>query len=77
MPYRDAGSGLVSTAPAAAKPAAILVERGDVVPQVTGDSLDSARALESFPELSDLLAREYVPAVDTGRFVGWLLRPPS
>ncbi len=56
------------------KPAAILVERGDVVPQVTGDSIDSAGALEGFAELRDLLARDYVPVVDTGRFVGFVRR---
>ncbi len=56
------------------KPAAILVARGDVIPWVTGDSLDSAGALETFPELRELLAREYLRTADTGRWVCWLRR---
>ncbi len=56
-------------------PAAIVVERGDVIPQVTGDLLDSAQALEGFAGLRDLLARDYAVAADTGRYICWLRRP--
>jgi len=59
------------------KPEAILVERDDVLPGVTGDALDSAHALEQFAGLRELLDRDYAVAADTGRFVCWLRRPGS
>jgi hypothetical protein len=40
-------------------PAAIVVERRDVMPVVTGDTIDSADTLPSFPALRDLLAARY------------------
>jgi hypothetical protein len=40
-------------------PAAIVVERRDVFPMVTGDAIDSADTLRSFPELAGLLASRY------------------
>ncbi|MEO8056513.1 MAG: glycosyltransferase family 39 protein [Acidobacteriota bacterium] len=49
-------------------PAAIVVERGDVIPQVTGDSLDSDRALESFAGLRTLLETSYEEEKGTARF---------
>jgi hypothetical protein len=56
------------------KPEAILVERGDVMPDVTGDRLDSVHALERFVGLRKLLDRDYAVATDTGRYVCWLRR---
>jgi 4-amino-4-deoxy-L-arabinose transferase-like glycosyltransferase len=44
---------------AAGRPAAIVVEHRDVFPMVTGDAIDSADTLASFPELRDLLAGRY------------------
>jgi hypothetical protein len=37
-------------------PAAIIVERRDVFPMVTGDAIDSADTLAGFPQLRDLIA---------------------
>jgi hypothetical protein len=44
---------------AARPPAAIVVERGDVFPFVTGDALDSAHSLLGFPELLELIRTRY------------------
>jgi hypothetical protein len=44
---------------AARLPAAIVVERNDVFPMVTGDALDSRDTLGRFPELTALLAERY------------------
>jgi hypothetical protein len=44
---------------AVSHPAAIVVEHRDVFPMVTGDMLDSADTLATFPELVDLLATRY------------------
>lgn len=44
---------------AARPPAAIVVERHDVFPMVTGDAIDSADTLHDFPALRDLLATRY------------------
>jgi len=40
-------------------PAAIVVQRNDVFPMVTGDTLDSRRALATFPEFERLLDTRY------------------
>jgi hypothetical protein len=40
-------------------PAAIVVQRNDVFPMVTGDTLDSRRALATFPELDHLIESGY------------------
>jgi dolichyl-phosphate-mannose-protein mannosyltransferase len=40
-------------------PAAIVVQRNDVFPMVTGDTLDSRRALATFPALAGLLEDDY------------------
>ena len=42
------------------KPAAIVVERRDVFPVVTGDNLDSTASLRTFPELLEMLNEQYV-----------------
>ena len=42
-----------------AAPTVIAVQRGDIFPKVTGDNLDSARALWEFPELAALMDRNY------------------
>jgi hypothetical protein len=61
----------------ASPPELIVVQRGDLLPLVTGDELDSERALEQFPELLALIAREY-ERVDTVRhFVLYERRPPG
>jgi Dolichyl-phosphate-mannose-protein mannosyltransferase len=44
---------------AAYPPAAIVVQQNDVFPMVTGDTLDSRRALATFPELDRLIATNY------------------
>jgi hypothetical protein len=44
---------------AARPPAAIVVQRNDVFPMVTGDTLDSRRALATFPALESLLTSRY------------------
>ncbi len=44
---------------AAHPPAAIVVQRNDVFPMVTGDTLDSRRALATFPALEQLIASRY------------------
>jgi hypothetical protein len=49
-------------------PAAIVVERGDVIPQMTGESSDSNQALERFAELRTLLATGYDEEKGTSRF---------
>lgn len=46
----------------AGRPAAIVVERHDVFPMVTGDSIDSADTLKDFPALRDRLADRYTLA---------------
>ena len=53
---------------AARPPALILVQHGDRFPIVTGDNLDSAQALYSFPELEQLIADQYEPAGEVRRF---------
>jgi Dolichyl-phosphate-mannose-protein mannosyltransferase len=40
-------------------PRVVVVEHGDIFGFVTGDDLDSHRALETFPELAEILARDY------------------
>jgi hypothetical protein len=40
-------------------PAAIVVQRNDVFPMVTGNTLDSRREVPNFPELALLLERDY------------------
>ncbi len=59
----------------AAKPSAIVVEHGDVFPMVTGDNLDSARSLWNFPELRDLMDRQYDLAANVGHFDVYLRSP--
>jgi hypothetical protein len=49
-------------------PAAIVVERGDVIPQVTGDFSDSNQALERFAGLRTLLETGYDEERGTTRF---------
>ncbi|WP_438004897.1 glycosyltransferase family 39 protein [Sorangium sp. So ce321] len=48
---------------AARPPAAIVVERRDVFPSVTGDGLDSRDTLDGFPALAGLLEERYELAV--------------
>ncbi|XXX74432.1 glycosyltransferase family 39 protein [Sorangium sp. So ce134] len=48
---------------AASPPAAIVVERHDVFPSVTGDALDSRDTLDGFPALAGLIDERYELAV--------------
>src|SRR5581483_7004824 len=41
-------------------PSVFVVEHDDVFSFVTGDDLDSSRALDGFPELAEILERQYV-----------------
>jgi hypothetical protein len=49
-------------------PAVIVVERRDVFPVVTGDNLDSASSLRTFPELANLVNDQYQFAERVGDF---------
>jgi hypothetical protein len=55
-------------------PAAVVVERRDVFPMVTGDAIDSADTLREFPALSDLLAARYQLATTIEDFDVYLER---
>ena len=58
-------------------PQLIAVQRNDVFPAVTGDDLDSRRALLTFPELSGLIERDYrlIEAIED--FELYERRPPE
>ncbi len=49
-------------------PAVIIVEHSDVIPWVTGDNLDSAAALQDFPELTALIRDRYQMATRIEKF---------
>jgi len=53
-------------------PAAIVVERNDVFPMVTGDVIDSRSALDDFAALSELLAERYEAATSIEDFEVYL-----
>ncbi|WP_437973982.1 glycosyltransferase family 39 protein [Sorangium sp. So ce295] len=53
---------------AASPPAAIVVERHDVFPSVTGDVIDSRDTLNGFPELAGLIEQRYELAVSIEDF---------
>jgi hypothetical protein len=55
-------------------PEVILTEIGDRFPSVTGNSMDSAQALEGFSELRDFLTRYYRSVGRNERFVRYLRR---
>ncbi|MBN2192532.1 MAG: glycosyltransferase family 39 protein [Polyangiaceae bacterium] len=59
---------------AAKPPAAIVVQRGDRFSKVTGDDLDSAGALGTFPELRATLERDFVIAGDIRDFTIYVRR---
>jgi hypothetical protein len=48
-------------------PEVVVVEHGDVFPLVTGDKLDSAHALSTFPELARFLSVPYAPGPRFGK----------
>jgi hypothetical protein len=54
-------------------PDVVVVERGDAMPTLTGNDLDSEQALAGFPELASILSRGYERAFRTSRFD--VLRP--
>jgi hypothetical protein len=58
----------------AGRPAAIVVERRDVFPMVTGDAIDSADTLKEFPALRDRLAERYDRATTIEDFDVYLER---
>jgi hypothetical protein len=58
----------------ARRPRAIVVERRDVFPMVTGDAIDSADTLPGFPELEGLLAGGYRREESIGDFDLYLAR---
>lgn len=60
---------------AAAPPAAIVVERRDVFPMVTGSTLDSADSLPDFPALQGLIASRYRRETTIEDFDVYLERP--
>jgi hypothetical protein len=53
---------------AARPPAVVVVQRNDVFPMVTGDTLDSRRALATFPELEQLIDSNYELATSVEDF---------
>jgi hypothetical protein len=55
-------------------PRAIVVERRDVFPMVTGEAIDSRDALDGFAELADLIAERYEPAESIEDFEIFFLR---
>jgi hypothetical protein len=55
-------------------PEAIVVQRNDVFPMVTGDTLDSHRALSTFPALAALLEHDYELATNVEDFELFLRR---
>ncbi|WP_437645215.1 glycosyltransferase family 39 protein [Sorangium sp. So ce362] len=59
---------------AASPPTAIVVERHDVFPSVTGDALDSRDTLDGFPALADLIDDRYELAVRIEDFEIYLER---
>jgi len=59
---------------AARPPAAIVVERYDVFPMVTGDVIDSRDALNGFPALADLIHDRYALATSIEDFDVYLAR---
>src|SRR6185369_9756058 len=61
---------------AASPPAAIVVERRDVFPVVTGDAIDSADTLRDFAELRDLMADRYELAATIEDMTVYMERAP-
>jgi hypothetical protein len=58
-------------------PQLIAVQRNDVFPSVTGDDLDSRRALLTFPELSMMIERDYELIEAIEDFELYERRPPE
>jgi hypothetical protein len=58
-------------------PQLIAVQRNDIFPAVTGDDLDSRRALLTFPELSGMIEREYELIEAIEDFDLYERRPPD
>jgi hypothetical protein len=58
------------------RPAAIVVERRDVFPHVTGDRLDSAATLETFGALKAMVDREYEFVTTIEDFDLYARKPP-
>ena len=57
-------------------PHAIVVQRNDVFPMVTGNTLDSRRELPNFPELAALVERNYELVTTVEDFEIYLRRTP-
>jgi len=60
--------------PPPSPPAAIVVEHHDVFRMVTGNDLDSARSLDEFPALRELIETELEHAARIGDFDVYLRR---
>jgi 4-amino-4-deoxy-L-arabinose transferase-like glycosyltransferase len=58
-------------------PQLIAVQRNDIFPAVTGDDLDSRRALLTFPELSAMIERDYELITSIEDFELYERRPPE
>jgi hypothetical protein len=71
---RDAARGELMTDLIAHPPGAVVVEHRDVFPAVTGDAIDSADSLRSFPAFSAWLADGYQLAVTIEDFDVYLPR---
>lgn len=72
--YSARGRDLLMQDLAATRPAAILVEHGDVHPGTAGTAFDSATTLERFPRLAGLIARDYDAGVRVESFTVHLRR---
>jgi hypothetical protein len=59
---RDRSRSELMQALRAVPPAVVVVQRNDVFPMVTGDDLDSARAVATFPEFEKMLRDDYALA---------------
>jgi hypothetical protein len=56
-------------------PQAVVTQHLDVMPNVTGNPLDSADSLPNFPELDRWLRSRYREVKTIDRFTLWLPRP--
>jgi uncharacterized membrane protein YhaH (DUF805 family) len=74
---RDRSRALLLRDLAAHPPAAIVVQEGDRFPKVTGDDLDSAGALATFPELRRMLNEQFAYAGEVRSFQLYVRRGPA
>lgn len=72
---RDTARALLLQDLAKALPRVVVIQSGDVFPFVTGDALDSRESLAEFPELDELISREYSYATTVRDFELYERRP--